>query len=64
MLLAKLANLDTGAQSGEIIICGNCYGNLDVAIGYANEVSSTEIAICEVSDEDVEGVCENCGTKD
>lgn len=62
MLLAKTTNLDTGVQSEAFIVCANCYGKLDDAICYANAVSTADIALCEVQG-DVEGVCEQCGTK-
>ena len=60
MLLAKTTNLDTGAQSEEFIVCAKCYDTLDNAITHANTETSTDIAICEVT-EDVEGMCEQCG---
>lgn len=63
MILAKTTNLSTGAQGEEFSVCANCYGKLDDAIGYANGVSTADITLCEV-DADVEGVCEQCGTKD
>ena len=63
MLLAKTTNLDTGAQSEAFIVCGNCYQNLDDAIGVAKRKNGTDIAICEVA-EDVAGTCENCQTDD
>ena len=59
MLLAKTTNIDTGAQSEAFLLCTDCYTKIDDAIGYANKVANTDIAICAVAC-DVSGVCEQC----
>ena len=62
MILAKTTNLDTGAQGEAFIICADCYGKLNDAIGYANAETGKDVAICIVEDT-VKGVCEQCGKK-